>query len=163
MKTSSNGVAVIEFFESLQLKAYPDPATGGKPYTIGFGTTVYPSGAPVRLGDVCTKEQAEKYLLNDLARFEKIVNDAVRVPINQGQFDALVSFTYNLGPANLLSSTLLKKLNAGDYAGAAGEFKRWNKANGKVMRGLTRRRAAEQCLFEGMGGASAIERGKAAA
>ncbi len=170
MKTSSNGVAVIQYFESLELKAYPDPATGGKPYTIGFGTTVYPSGAPVRPGDVCTKEQAEKYLLNDLAKFEKVVSDAVRVPINQGQFDALVSFTYNVGPGNvklkapgLLTSTLLRKLNAGDYAGAAGEFKRWNKANGKVMRGLTRRRAAEQCLFEGMGGASAIERGKAAA
>lgn len=163
MKTSPNGVAVIQYFESLELKAYPDPATGGKPYTIGFGTTVYPSGAPVRPGDVCTKEQAEKYLLNDLAKFEKVVSDAVRVPLNQGQFDALVSFTYNLGPANLRSSTLLKMVNAGDFAGAAGEFKRWNKANGKVMRGLTRRRAAEQCLFEGMGGASAIERGKAAA
>lgn len=163
MKTSSNGAAVIEYFESLQLKAYPDPATGGKPYTIGFGTTVYPSGAPVRLGDVCTKEQAEKYLLNDLARFEKVVSDAVRVPLNQGQFDALVSFTYNVGPENLRSSTLLKMVNAGDFAGAAGQFKRWNKANGKVMRGLIRRRAAEQCLFEGMGGASAIERGKAAA
>lgn len=163
MKTSPNGVAVIQYFESLELKAYPDPATGGKPYTIGFGTTVYPSGAPVRPGDVCTKEQAEKYLLNDLAKFETVVSDAVRVPLNQGQFDALVSFTYNLGPANLRSSTLLKMVNAGDFAGAAGQFKRWNKANGKTMRGLTRRRAAEQCLFEGMGGASAIERGKAAA
>lgn len=163
MKTSPNGIAVTKYFESFEARAYPDPATGGKPYTIGFGTTVYPSGAPVRLGDVCTKEQAEKYLQNDLAKFEKIVSDAVRVPLNQGQFDALVSFTYNVGPANLRSSTLLKKLNAGDYAGAAKEFPRWNKANGKVMKGLTRRRAAEQCLFEGMGGASAIERGVAAA
>lgn len=163
MKTSSNGIAVIEYFESLQLSAYPDPATGGKPFTIGFGTTIYPSGVAVKPGDFCTKEQAKQYMQHDLAKFEKAVSDSVRVQLNQGQFDALVSFTYNLGPANLRSSTLLRKLNAGDYAGASKEFSRWNRANGKVMRGLTRRRAAEQCLFEGMGGASAIERGVAAA
>lgn len=163
MKISKNGIAVIEYFESLQLKAYPDPATGGKPYTIGFGTTVYPSGEPVRPGDVCTKEQAENYLQNDVAKFEKAVSDAVHIPLNQGQFDALVSFTYNLGEGNLKSSTLLKMVNAGNFAGAAEQFKRWNKANGKTMRGLTRRRAAEQCLFLGMDGASAIERGVAAA
>ena len=163
MKTSANGQAVIKYFEDLSLKAYPDPATGGKPYTIGCGTTIYPSGQPVKLGDVCTKEQAEQYLQNDLVKFEKAVSNAVRVPINQGQFDALVSFTYNLGEGNLKSSTLLKMVNAGNFAGAAEQFKRWNKANGKTMRGLTRRRAAEQCLFLGMGGASAIERGVAAA
>lgn len=159
MKTSSNGIAVLKYFEDCNLKAYPDPATGGAPWTIGWGHT----GPEVKRGLVWTQKQADDALVADLARFERAVSTAVRVPLNQGQFDALVSFTYNLGEGNLKSSTLLKMVNAGNFAGASEQFKRWNKANGKTMRGLTRRRAAEQCLFVGMGGDSAIERGVAAA
>lgn len=147
MQTSSEGINLIKSFEGLGLKAYPDPATGGKPYTIGHGTTIYPSGMPVKLGDTCTAQQAMDYLRSDLKKFEAGVNNLVKVKLSQGHFDALVSFAYNLGLGNLGSSTLLKKLNAGDYLGASNEFLRWDKAAGKVMAGLTRRRQAERQLF----------------
>lgn len=147
MQTSDKGLALIKQSEGFRSNAYPDPATGGKPYTIGNGTTVYPSGMPVKLGDRVTQEQADSYLRNDVKKFEAAVSNAVKVKLTQGQFDALVSFTYNVGPANMSSSTLIKKLNAGDSAGAADEFLRWNKAAGKVMAGLTTRRAAERALF----------------
>lgn len=147
MQTSSEGINLIKSFEGLELKAYPDPATGGKPYTIGHGTTIYPSGMPVKLGDTCTAQQAMDYLRNDLKKFENGVNNLVKVKLSQGHFDALVSFAYNLGLGNLGSSTLLKKLNAGDYLGASNELLRWDKAAGKVMAGLTRRRQAERQMF----------------
>lgn len=147
MQTSDKGLALIKQSEGFRSNAYPDPATGGKPYTIGNGTTVYPSGMPVKLGDKVTEQQADSYLRNDVKKFESAVSNAVKVKLTQGQFDALVSFTYNVGPANMSSSTLIKKLNAGDSAGAADEFLRWNKAAGKVMAGLTTRRAAERALF----------------
>ena len=88
------------------------------------------------------------FLKRDLAQYERAVTDAVRVKLTENQFGALVSFTYNLGPGNLRSSTLLRKLNAGDYAGAAGEFGKWVKAGGRTLNGLVRRRAAERALFE---------------
>jgi len=94
-----------------------------------------------------TTEQAERMLQNDIARFEPELENLVKVPLNQNQWDALMSFVYNLGSANLASSTLLKLLNAGDYARAADQFPRWNKAGGKELPGLTKRRAAEQALF----------------
>ncbi|QHJ80311.1 MAG: hypothetical protein [Bacteriophage sp.] len=147
MQTSDKGLALIKQSEGFRGNAYPDPATGGKPYTIGNGTTVYPSGMPVKLGDKVTEQQADSYLRNDVKKFEAAVSNAVKVKLTQGQFDALVSFTYNLGPANMASSTLIKKMNAGDVKGAADEFLRWNKAAGKVMAGLTTRRAAERALF----------------
>ena len=147
MQTSDNGLNLIKKSEGFRGNAYTDPATGGKPYTIGYGTTVYPSGMPVKLGDKATEQQADAYLRNDVKKFEAAVSNAVKVKLNQGQFDALVSFTYNVGPANMASSTLIKKLNAGDVNGAADEFPRWNKAAGKVMAGLTTRRAAERALF----------------
>lgn len=147
MQTSDKGIALIKKSEGFRGNAYPDPATGGKPYTIGCGTTVYPSGMPVKLGDKVTEQQADSYLRNDVKKFESAVSKAVKVKLTQGQFDALVSFTYNVGPANMDSSTLIKKLNAGDVKGAADEFPRWNKAAGKVMAGLTTRRAAERALF----------------
>jgi lysozyme len=147
MQTSDNGLSLIKKSEGFRGNAYPDPATGGKPYTVGYGTTVYPSGMPVKLGDKVTEQQADAYLRNDVKKFEAAVSNAVKVKLTQGQFDALVSFTYNVGPANMASSTLIKKLNAGDVNGAADEFPRWNKAAGKVMAGLTTRRAAERALF----------------
>lgn len=144
MKTSNSGINLIKSFEGEQLKAYDD---GVGVWTIGFGTIKYPNGVRVKKGDTCTEEQAESYLKNDLVKFENAINRLVKVPLTQNQFDALASFTYNLGETNLSTSTLLKKLNAKDYKGAADQFERWNKAGGKVMNGLTRRRKAEKELF----------------
>ena len=147
-KTSKRGIDLIHSFESCKLKAYPDPGTGGKPYTIGWGSTTDESGNPIALGTVWTQERADARFALDLAKFEKAVTDALSgSTATQNQFDALVSFTYNLGEGNLRSSTLLKKHKAGDYAGAKAEFAKWNKANKKVMAGLTRRRAAEAELY----------------
>lgn len=155
MKTSAAGIALIKEFEGLELKAYPDPGSGGDPWTIGIGTTVYPNGTKVQPGDVCTEAQAEDYLRHDLAKFEAAVVRLTRGKATQGQFDALVSFCYNVGAdedsdtiaEGLGDSTLLRKHNAGDYDGAALEFAKWNKAAGKVLRGLTKRRAAEAALY----------------
>ena len=144
MKTSSNGTALIREFEGFMASAYLCPA---KVWTIGIGTTVYPNGAKVKKGDKCTQDQALEYLQHDLKSFEKTVNDSVKVPLSQNQFDALVSLTYNIGSAAFKNSTLLKKLNAKDYAGAADQFPRWNKGGGKVLKGLVRRRDAERALF----------------
>lgn len=160
MRLSPHGVAVAHYFEQCKLKAYPDPGSkNGEPWTIGWGHT----GSEVKPGLVWTQEQADAAFLVDVTRFERDVLSLVKVPVNQGQFDALVLFAYNVGRKSLETSTLLRKLNAGDYDGAALEFRRWNKNDGKVMRGLTRRRAAEECLFRGMGGAAAIQKGVAAA
>lgn len=140
MKISQKGVKLIQDFEGLELKAYKDSIGV---LTIGYGST----GPHVSMGMTITKEQAEQLLKKDLERFEKGVSDLVKVPLNQNQFDSLVSFSFNLGLGNLRSSTLLKKLNASDYVGAAAEFHRWNRAGGKVLAGLTRRRIAERDLF----------------
>ncbi|WP_447875874.1 lysozyme [Serratia fonticola] len=142
MKTGIKGKELIKSFESLKLKAYPDPATGGKPWTIGWGHT-----KGVKPGDKITQAQAEAFLSDDLAEFESAVNSAIKRPMTQSQFDAMVSLAFNIGGANFASSTLVKKFNAGDVTGAADEFPRWNRANGKVMNGLTRRRNAERELF----------------
>lgn len=144
MKISNNGLNLIKQFEGLRLNAYDD---GVGVWTIGYGTTKYPNGSRVKKGDKITQTQADHYIANDVATFERAVNMLVNVPLNQNQFDALVSFTYNLGATNLSASTLLKKLNSKDYKGAAAEFPKWNKAGGKVMTGLVRRRKAEMELF----------------
>lgn len=144
MKISQVGIDLISSFEDTKLTAYDD---GVGVWTIGIGTTVYPNGVKVKKGDKCTLEQAKEYFAHDLKRFESSVNNLVKVPLSQNQFDALVSLTYNIGSGNFASSTLLKKLNAKDYQGAADQFPRWNKAKGKVLNGLTRRRAAERALF----------------
>lgn len=151
MKTSEKGIALIKSFESCRLKAYPDPGTGGAPWTIGWGHT----GPEVKQGLTWSQEQADKALLEDLRQFEQDVASLVKVKINQNQFDALVSFAFNVGPdidadtiaEGLGDSTLLRRLNAGNYQGAADEFLKWNRAGGKILRGLTRRRAAERELF----------------
>ena len=144
MKISMNGLNLIKQFEGLRLNAYDD---GVGVWTIGYGTIKYPNGVRVKKGDKITQAQADQYIANDVATFERAVNMLVNVPLNQNQFDALVSFTYNLGATNLSASTLLKKLNSKDYKGAAAEFPKWNKAGGKVMTGLVRRRKAEMELF----------------
>lgn len=142
--TSDVGVDLISSFEGTRFKAYDD---GVGFWTIGTGTTVYPNGVKVKQGDTCTPEQAKTYFKHDLAKFEKAVNESVTVPLNQNQFDALVSLTYNIGSGAFKDSTLLKRLNKGNYQGAAEQFLVWNKAGGKVMKGLVRRREAEQALF----------------
>lgn len=160
-KTGEAGKTVIKEFESLSLVAYPDPASpraealragvdpikaaklSGAPWTIGYGHT----GPEVHEGLTITLDHANKLLAQDLFTAESDVRRYVKVQLNQNQFDALISFTFNLGGGNLASSTLLKKLNAGDVVGASKEFERWNKAQGKVMAGLTRRRKMEAKLF----------------
>lgn len=144
MSTSQNGINLISSFEGCELKAYLCPA---KVWTIGFGTTVYPNGVKVKKGDSCTLEQAKQFKAHDLKRFEKTVSDLVKVPLTQNQFDALVSLTYNIGTGAFEKSTLLKKLNAGDYQGAADQFTVWNKGGGKVLQGLVNRRAKEKEVF----------------
>ena len=149
MKTNAAGLALIKEFEGFVAQWYPDPAHGWKVPTIGYGHTDS-AGSPKYATSknlTLTEADGSAILQRDLGQYEAAVSAAVRVPLNENQFGALVSFTYNLGAGNLGSSTLLRKLNAGDYAGAAGEFPRWNKAGGKVLAGLTRRRAAEQALF----------------
>lgn len=140
MKISQKGLNLIKSFEGLELKAYKDSV---RVVTIGYGST----GAHVSMDQTITAQQAEDLLRKDVSRFEEGVTKLVKVPLNQNQFDALVSFSFNLGLGNLGSSTLLKKLNASDYQGAALEFERWNKAGGKILNGLTKRRLAEKELF----------------
>ena len=142
MKLSQRGIDLIKQFEGYSSKAYPDPATGGAPWTIGYGTT---NG--VRPGMIITAEQAEKMLRDDVAKFESGVSSLITAPTTQGQFDAMVSLAYNIGLGNFGKSTLLKKHNARCYTCAADQFRVWNRANGKVMNGLTKRRAAERQVY----------------
>lgn len=142
MQTSDAGIALIKRFEGLELEAYPDPATGAEPYTIGYGHT-----GNVSPGDRITEAAAELLLLDDLKEAEAAVERLVIVPLNDNQFSALVSFVFNLGTGNFNGSTLLRRLNDGDYQAAALEFGKWIYGNGKPMAGLMRRREAERQLF----------------
>lgn len=144
MQTSDKGIALIKQFEGCKLTAYQDSVGV---WTIGYGWTQPVDGKSIRAGMTIKQETAERLLKTGLVSYESDVSRLVKVGLTQGQFDALVSFTYNLGSRSLSTSTLLRKLNAGDYAGAADEFLRWNKAGGKVLNGLTRRREAERALF----------------
>ncbi|SAI50498.1 glycoside hydrolase family protein [Enterobacter hormaechei] len=144
MQTSDKGIALIKEFEGCKLTAYQDSVGV---WTIGYGWTQPVDGKPIRAGMTIKQETAERLLKTGLVSYESDVSRMVKVGLTQGQFDALVSFTYNLGARSLSTSTLLRKLNASDYAGAADEFLRWNKAGGKVLNGLTRRREAERALF----------------
>lgn len=142
----AQATAIIQSLEDCRLVAYPDPGTGGEPWTVGWGAT----GAGIGPGTTWTQEQANARFDADLARFDTGVMRAVKVPVAPHERAALISFAYNVGLGAFSRSTLLRKLNAGDKAGAAKEFARWNRANGKVMAGLTRRRAAEAALFQGV-------------
>lgn len=133
---------LTEASEGRVLSAYPDPGTGGAPWTIGYGHT-----EGVKQGDICTDAQADAWLIGDLAFAEHAVNRLVTVPLSQHQFDALVDFTFNLGVSSLAKSTLLAKLNAGDYAGADAEFAKWVRGGGRVLPGLVKRRALEAAWF----------------
>lgn len=135
------GLALIKKFEGCELEAYQCSAGV---WTIGYGHT-----KGVAPGDSVSQEEAEQMLVDELHEYESYVNEYVTVALSQNQFDALVSWVYNLGPANLKASTMLKVLNSGEYEDVPAQMKRWNKAGGKVLEGLIRRREAEACLFNG--------------
>ncbi|MCU4622844.1 lysozyme [Acinetobacter radioresistens] len=141
---SENGYALIRDFEGFRDKAYRD--TGGV-WTLGFGTIKYPDGRSVKQGDTCTREQAEQWLKSDCRWVDACLDKYVKATISQNQFDALASFVYNIGESQFRSSTLLAKLNAGDYRVAAANFDRWIYDNGKIITGLVNRRAQEKALF----------------
>jgi lysozyme len=145
-KTGTAGIEMIKFFEGFRSAPYKCPA--GIP-TIGYGATFYPNGKKVTMADKAITEQEGTALLqNMLVSFEKYVDSYCVDTITQNQFDALVSFAYNLGPANLKSSTLLKKVNANpEDETIRAEFMKWVKAGGKTLQGLVKRRTAEADLY----------------
>lgn len=147
-QTSPQGREFTATWEGVVLKAYPDPGTGGAPWTIGAGHTASAGKPVVVKGMTITRATAMEILARDLAVFEAYVNKAVKVPITQAQFDALVSLCFNIGPKNFLGSSVLRHLNGNRKMDAGAAFAAWNKAAGKVMTGLVRRRAAERTLFE---------------
>ena len=145
-KLSQKGLELIKSFEGLSLKPY---VCAGGINTIGYGNTYYTNGKKVSLQDKpITKQQAEELLKHSLSTYEKAVDSFCRDDISQSNFDALVSFAYNLGTGALQKSTLIKKVNANPKdVTIADEFLKWNKANGRVLAGLTRRRQAEANLY----------------
>lgn len=155
MRTSSEGIALLHHFESCRLVAYPDPGSkDGHPWTIGWGHT----GPEVKRGLVWTQAQADAAFVRDLEATEYLVSQMVP-NASQTEFDALVSFAYNLGATALRSSTLMRLYKAGDKRAAADQFLRWNKNDGIVMYGLTKRRTAERALFLGASSKVAIVTG----
>ena len=141
LKTSQEGISLIKSFEGCELTAYRCSADVP---TIGYGHT-----AGVSDGDTCTQEEAETMLADDLVEFEDYVKNYVESELQQNEFDALVAWTYNLGPANLKESTMLKELNSGNFEEVPRQMKRWNRAGGEVLDGLISRREAESLLFKG--------------
>jgi|GEM_PF-1701073 len=136
---------LIKRWEGCKLTAYPDPGTGGAPWTIGWGST----GPGIRKGVTWTQAQADERLSQDVGKFMAGVQSAVTAPVLPRELAAMTSLAYNVGLSAFKGSTLLRKFNAGDKSGAAGEFPRWNKAGGRVMQGLVNRRADERAVFEG--------------
>ena len=141
MKISEEGIALIKKFEGCKLEAYLDAVDVP---TIAYGRT-----KDVKIGDICTQQQAEDWLEEELVEYEGYVNEAVKVELTQPQFDSLVSWTYNLGPSNLNRSSMLRVLNTSDYDNVPEQIMRWNKAGGRVLPGLVRRREAEAEMFKG--------------
>ena len=139
MKLGERGTEILKYFEGCKLTAYQDSVGV---WTIGYGHT-----KGVYNGMTITQEEAEQMLLTELEEYEGYIENMVTVPLTQNQFDALVVWIYNLGPTNFKNSTLLKELNAGNYNAAGQEITRWNKAGGKVLAGLVKRREAEAELF----------------
>ena len=140
MNISQEGLGLIKKFEGCELEAYKCAAGV---LTIGYGST-----KGVKEGDTITQEQADELLLHEMSEYEGYINEMVTTDLKQNQFDSLVSWVFNLGPANLKASTMLKVLNLGNLEGVPEQMKRWNIANGKTLDGLIRRREAEALLFE---------------
>lgn len=135
------GKEIVKHFESCRLKAYKD--TGNPPVpTIGWGHT-----KNVKMGDTCTQEQADKWFEEDYLSAKNDVLSVVKVPLNTNQLDALTSFVYNIGLPQFKPSTLLRKLNAGDYKGAANQLRRWIYDDGVIQPGLVKRREMERMVF----------------
>jgi GH24 family phage-related lysozyme (muramidase) len=147
MRTSSAGTDLIKEFEGLRLEAYLCPADV---LTIGYGHTDAAGPPNVRRGMRITKAEADHILEQDLIKYEKAVDRLVKVPLTQNQFDALVSFAFNCGTGALEKSTLLRRLNRGEYDAVPPELMKWNKAGGRELTGLTRRRRAEAKLWRGL-------------
>jgi len=141
MQLSNKGHDILKYFEGCRLEAYQDSVGV---WTIGYGHT-----KGVHEGMTITQEEAEQMLLEELVEYEGYVEKLVEVPLNQEQFDALTVWVYNLGPTNFKSSTLLKRLNEGNFEDVPNQIKRWDKAGGKQLLGLTKRREAEARHFEG--------------
>ena len=142
MQDDLEGEQLTEGFENCELTAYWDP--NGKVWTIGWGHT----GPEVVAGLTWTQEQCDAALLADRAKAVACINAHVNIPLTRPEFRALVDFVFNAGCGAFENSTLLKKLNMGDYAGAAAEFVRWDHSGGKVLAGLLRRREAETAIFK---------------
>ena len=140
MKTSQRGIDLIKQVEGFRPTAYKCPAGV---WTIGYGFTT-----DVKPGDTIAREDADRRLVSELGYYERVIEKHVKVSLSQAQFDALVSFVFNVGEKAFVKSTLLKKLNSGDYTGACAQFSRWNKAGGVVLQGLVRRRRSEADLFD---------------
>jgi len=141
MKISEEGISLIKKFEGCKLEAYLDAVDVP---TIAYGRT-----KDVKIGDICTQQQAEDWLEEELVEYAGYVNEAVKVELTQPQFDSIVSWTYNLGPSNLNRSSMLRVLNTSDYDNVPEQIMRWNKAGGRVLPGLVRRREAEAEMFKG--------------
>lgn len=143
MNISDAGLDFIIAREGCKFSAYPDPATGGEPWTIGVGHT-----GDVSEGDTCTEDEAREWLREDAQKAVRCINNSVKGAMTQNQFDALVSLVFNIGCGNFGKSTLLRRLNDGDDQAAAEQFLVWNRANNREMAGLTNRRQAEMELFQ---------------
>ena len=152
MEISQEGVTLIKHYEGCpkdrdgNAVAYRCPANK---LTIGYGSLNLIDGSPVEDDMSITMQEAENLLTHELKQYQEYINDMVKVPLKQNEFDALVSWVFNLGPTNLKSSTLLKVLNAGDYENVPEQIKRWNKVNSVVNEGLVKRRKSQALLFEG--------------
>jgi len=145
MKTGKKGIDLIKHFEGCRLKAYNDPGTGGLPITIGYGNTTREDGTKFHLGDIITQERADELLLNLLPKYEKTVNNNIKVELTQNQFDALVCFCWNCGSSNTLFNMINSKDSDIDI------FDWWcshyQTGGGKILAGLVARRKAEASLF----------------
>ena len=141
MQLSKTGIELLKHFEGCELKAYQDSVGV---WTIGYGHT-----KGIYEGLEITQSEAEKMLIDELPEYEGYITDKIVPRLQQHEFDALVCWVYNLGPTNLSSSTMLKKLNAGEFKEVPFQMKRWDKAGGQPLLGLTRRRNAEALLFKG--------------
>lgn len=152
---SNNGLEITKHYEGFRADAYPDPASGGKPWTIGYGHT---SG--VIQGDKVTEGEATRWLRSDVESAERSIKKYVTVQLEQGMYDALVDFIFNVGEGNFKNSSLLRDLNRGEYDKARDGLAQWRKAAGKVMPGLIGRRAAGIATWNGAPASAAIQAGE---
>ena len=143
MIVSEAGKQFIKQWEQCRLHAYPDPGTGGAPWTCGWGST----GSDISNTTQWSQGQADARFESEISVLQYKMEDLIQVAMTQNEFDSCASISFNIGIGNFRSSTLLRKLNAGDKDGCSAEFLRWNRAAGKVMAGLVRRRKAEHDLF----------------